>query len=255
MVLAEALGEDGVPRAREDLRDRRRRGGAATRRATAPTRHEAVEDVPARCARALLRALRPALRVPHGPAARGDLRPQRPRAGRADLAHRPARLPQHAHVLQRRDAGADPAALPLRARRRRRARARQVGDAASRTPTCSARRTSSGGSSARSSAATMRDRVRVIGDGSRQRRRRRARPARAARAARSTLTPQRAGRHRPGRRPRDGQRPRAPDVRARPPRTSAAPLQDLELSYRPVELRSRDRAARASDRRRSRSTR
>ena len=30
------------------------------------------------------------LHVPPGPAPRGDLRPQRPRAGRADLAHRPA---------------------------------------------------------------------------------------------------------------------------------------------------------------------
>ena len=38
MVLAEALGRRGVPRAREDLRDRRRRGGARPRRATAPTR-------------------------------------------------------------------------------------------------------------------------------------------------------------------------------------------------------------------------
>ena len=63
----------------------------------------------------------------------GDLRAQRPRPGRADLAHRPARLPQHAHVLQRRDAGAHPAALPLRARRRGRAAARQVGDAAHAT--------------------------------------------------------------------------------------------------------------------------
>ena len=39
-------------------------------------------------------------------------------AGRADLAPGPADLPQHADVLQRRDAGADPASLPLRAARR-----------------------------------------------------------------------------------------------------------------------------------------
>ena len=36
-------------------------------------------------------------------------------AGRADLAPGPADLPQHADVLQRRDPGPDPAALPLRA--------------------------------------------------------------------------------------------------------------------------------------------
>ena len=44
--------------------------------------------------------------VPQGPAPVGDLRAPRPRAGCPDLAHRPARLPQHADVLQRRDAGA-----------------------------------------------------------------------------------------------------------------------------------------------------
>ena len=70
------------------------------------------------------------LRVPQGPAALGDLRPQRPGAGRADLAGRPAGLPQHADVLQRRDAGADPRPLPLRAARRRLPLPRQGRDAA-----------------------------------------------------------------------------------------------------------------------------
>ena len=66
-------------------------------------------------ARAVLRATGRPLRLPQGPAPSGHLRAQRPRAGRADLADRPARLPQHADVLQRRDAGAHPDPLPLRA--------------------------------------------------------------------------------------------------------------------------------------------
>src|SRR5215204_6321710 len=37
-----------------------------------------------------------------------------PGAGCTDLADRPARVPQHAHVLQRRDAGPDPGSLRLR---------------------------------------------------------------------------------------------------------------------------------------------
>ena len=43
--------------------------------------------------------------VPQGPAADGHLRPQQPRRRRADLPAGPADLPQHADVLQRRDAG------------------------------------------------------------------------------------------------------------------------------------------------------
>ena len=57
------------------------------------------------------------LRLPQGPAPVGDLRAQRPRAGRPDLPHRPAGLPQHPDVLQRRDPGAHPHPLPLRAGR------------------------------------------------------------------------------------------------------------------------------------------
>ena len=128
MVLARVMG-DAAFRERvkiyatdvdEEALDQARHGAYVA----APDRGRA-----ARRARALLRAHRPALRVPQGPAAVRDLRPQRPGPGRADLAHRSARVPQHAHVLHRGDAGADPAALPLRARRRRLPAARQVRDA------------------------------------------------------------------------------------------------------------------------------
>ena len=132
MVLAEALGEEEycerVKIYATDVDDEALDHGAR--------RHlpgQGARGGPAGAARALLRASRPALRLPQGPAPHGDLRPQRPRAGRADLAHRPARVPQHAHVLQRGDAGAHPAALPLRAEARRLPLPRQVGDAASRT--------------------------------------------------------------------------------------------------------------------------
>ena len=68
-----------------------------------------LEGVPAGAAGAVLRAARRRpLRLPQGPAALRDLRPPRPDPGRADLAHRPADLPQHPDVLQRRDPGADP---------------------------------------------------------------------------------------------------------------------------------------------------
>ena len=80
-----------------------------------------------RLSRAFRANWRTLLRADNGPSARrsartcvaAHLRPQRPRAGRADLAHRPAGVSQHADVLQRRDAGADPAAPALRAARRR----------------------------------------------------------------------------------------------------------------------------------------
>ena len=74
-----------------------------------------VESVPEALRGEVLRAGRSAVRVPQGAAAHGDLRAQQPRAGRADLAPGPAGLPQHADVLQRGDAVADPAPLPLRA--------------------------------------------------------------------------------------------------------------------------------------------
>ena len=58
-----------------------------------------------RCGRSTSSARRP-LRLPQGPPPVGHLRPPRPDPGRPDLADRPARLPQHADVLQRRDPGA-----------------------------------------------------------------------------------------------------------------------------------------------------
>ena len=67
--FAEALGVDDLPRARQDLRDRRRRGGA---RYGAPRRVHArsSRDGARRAARALLRAGRRRLRVPQRVAAR-----------------------------------------------------------------------------------------------------------------------------------------------------------------------------------------
>src|SRR6266508_39881 len=64
----------------------------------------------------------------------GHLRAQRPGPGRADLAHRPAGLPEHADVLQRRDAGADPRQVPLRGGSPGRAVPRQGRDAAQPRP-------------------------------------------------------------------------------------------------------------------------
>ena len=96
--------------------------------------------------------------VPQGPAPRRHLRPPRPRAGRPDLAHRPARLPQHPDVLQRRDAGADPRPLPLRARTTRLPVPRQGGDAAHPLRPVHARSTSSAASSPRSARRQLRER-------------------------------------------------------------------------------------------------
>ena len=106
-----------VPRAGEDLRHRRRRGGAgpgAAGRATPPSRSQAI---PAELLEKLLRAGRTDRYV-----FRQDLR-RSVIFGRhdliqdaADLADRPAGLPQHPDVLQRRDAGQDPRPLPLRPR-------------------------------------------------------------------------------------------------------------------------------------------
>ena len=128
MVFAKALGESAfLDRVKiyatdvdEEALDTARHGAYAAR---------AVEDVPRDALERFFERIRPALHVPPRSAACGDLRPQRPRAGRPDLADRPARLPQHAHVLQRGDAVADPAPVPVRAGRRGHARAGQVGDA------------------------------------------------------------------------------------------------------------------------------
>ncbi len=59
-------------------------------RAAAPTRRAQIEDVPRDALDRYFERIEQRYVVPQGPAAHRDLRPQRPRAGRADLAHRPA---------------------------------------------------------------------------------------------------------------------------------------------------------------------
>ena len=141
-----------VPRAGQDLRHRRRRGGARPgaarglhagrdrRGARGQARSEYFEQQGSRYS------------LPQGPAALGDLRPQRPRAGRPDLADRPAGLPQHPDVLQRRDPGARSSSGSTS--RSRRAGVLFLGKAEmllSHARDLRARSTSSGGCSARRS--------------------------------------------------------------------------------------------------------
>ena len=73
MLLAEALGEDELPRAGEDLRDRHRRGRAQP----CPPGVYTPKEVEARAAGAAERYFERATRarVPQGPAAHGHLRP------------------------------------------------------------------------------------------------------------------------------------------------------------------------------------
>ena len=66
--------------------------------------------------RAVFREGERRLRLPERSAPLGDLRPPRPRSGRADLPDRSPRLPQHPDVLQCRDAETDPRPVQLRAR-------------------------------------------------------------------------------------------------------------------------------------------
>ena len=100
-----AAGTRGVPRPRQDLRDRRRRRGAD--RSAARQLHAQADR---RSSRGLAReVLRPERRTVHGQtraAPRCDLRASRSSAGRADLPRRSAAVPQYADVLQRRGAGA-----------------------------------------------------------------------------------------------------------------------------------------------------
>ena len=185
-------------------------------------------------ARALLRAGRPALHVPQGPAAHRHLRAQRPHAGRADLAHRPADLPQHADVLQRGDAGADPQPLPLRAEPVGLPVPRQVRDAHHALGPVPA---------GQPQAPRLREGAQADA----------ARPPAAGRAPTQDLG-RRADRRDPRRRLRG--RPRTPRSSSTPTGSSSwrtrvrgrsfglaptdvgRPLKDLELSYRPVDLRS-----------------
>ena len=118
-----------VQAARQGLRHRRRRAGAG-RRAGRPV-HRGRAGAPRRgAARRLLRAGGRGLDLPRRPEALAHLRPARPARRRPDLAGLAAGLPQRAHVLHRRDAGAHPRALRLRPRRVRPAGARQGRDAA-----------------------------------------------------------------------------------------------------------------------------
>ena len=148
MVLAEALGaeafrervkiyatdvdEEALDQARQAVyTDAGRRGGPAGAAASATSSRR-------RRRYAFRKDLRRAVIF-----GRHDLDP-----GRADLADRPAGLPQHADVLQRRDAGADPRrASTSRCSRRRLPVPRQGRDAAHARRRCSRRSTSSGASS------------------------------------------------------------------------------------------------------------
>ena len=109
MLLAEALGEEAflerVKIYATDVDEEALDAGAARRLPREGARGRAARAAASATSSAPTRATRSARDLRRD----GDLRPQRPRAGRADLAHRPAAVPQHAHVLQRGDAGADPA--------------------------------------------------------------------------------------------------------------------------------------------------
>src|SRR5581483_8019223 len=87
---------------------------------------------PAAAAGAVLHAGEPRLRLPERPPPRGDRRSERPSPRPADLARRPARLAQHAHVFRPGAAAADPCELLLRPPPRRLPRRRQGGSAAER---------------------------------------------------------------------------------------------------------------------------
>ena len=84
MVVAESAGAGGGSRAGQDLRHRRRRGGAH-RGPPGPLRGQAGRGRPPGAAGAVLRAQRGRLRVLQGAAAVGHLRPPRPDPGRPDL--------------------------------------------------------------------------------------------------------------------------------------------------------------------------
>ena len=89
------------------------------------TRPSQLEPVPA-ALREKYFGLRTARSFSPRPAALRHLRPARPPAGPADLAHRPAGVAQHAHVLRCGVAAAHPRQLPLRIARRRFPVPRQV---------------------------------------------------------------------------------------------------------------------------------
>ena len=118
MLLAEALGvEEFRDRVKIYATDVDEEALAHARHATYSAQGAGVRARGA--AREVLRAERQRVRVPQGAAPVRDLRSQRPDPGRPDLARRPAAVPQHADVLQRRGPVPDPQPAPLRAAARR----------------------------------------------------------------------------------------------------------------------------------------
>ena len=113
-----------VQAARQDLRDGRRR-----RRARAGARRRLHGEAACRRPRGAAGAVLPAgerrIRVQERPAPQRHLRAERPAQGSSDLARRPPRLAQHAHVLRPGDPGPDPLQLLLRAESRRLSRRRE----------------------------------------------------------------------------------------------------------------------------------
>ncbi len=104
IILAEAARLRRVPRAGEDLRHRRGRGGPLPRPPGVLHRQGGRRRAP-RAAGEVLRGEQRPLHLLQGPPPRGDLRPARPHPGRPHLADRPALVPQHADVPQQRDPG------------------------------------------------------------------------------------------------------------------------------------------------------
>jgi hypothetical protein len=98
----------------DDLRHRRRPGGAGRGAAGALPQALGRGGHPTGHARAILRAGRHPHRVPQGSSAYRDLRSARPRPGPTHLAHRRALMPQHAHVLHARGPDPDPREPALR---------------------------------------------------------------------------------------------------------------------------------------------
>ena len=228
----------------EDLRHRRRRGGARRRAPGAATPPKAGRRrARPSCVEQLLRAARRPLRRSARTCAasvifgRHDLMQDAPISRIDLLVCRNTLMYFNAETQAQ-----DPEPLPLRARRRRRPVPRQGRDAAHAQPTCSRRSTSSAASSARSRKAGPRERLR-------DRRRRRRRPTARSVDGRSRCAS--GVRRQPGR-PDRGRRGRARSrwptsrraiaVRPVDAATSAGRFHDLELSYRPVELRSLHRA-------------
>ena len=113
MLLAEALGEEEFrQRVKIYATDVDEEALATARQGSYDARQ--VAGVPPELLDKYFETTGEPVRLPQRPAALPDLRPPRPDPGRPDLAPRPAGLPQHPDVLQRRDPGADPGPLPLR---------------------------------------------------------------------------------------------------------------------------------------------